>query len=107
MLVLICTGIVAVQQCFIIEREDYALRALSVASLLSAVSCTFAVVIFALYANEEDWMPDPDHNYFSWSFAAALVGSLVLWVVALLFYIEMQIVVRKNRRQGSYSHGDR
>uniref|UniRef100_A0A6G1S926 Uncharacterized protein n=1 Tax=Aceria tosichella TaxID=561515 RepID=A0A6G1S926_9ACAR len=93
LLVLVCAGIVAVQQCFIIEREDYALRALSVASLLSAISCTSAVTIFAIYADRDDWMPDPEHNYLSWSFAAALIGSVLLWVSALLFYIEMRLTI--------------
>lgn len=95
LLVLVCAGILAVQQCFIIEREDYALRALSVASLLSALSCTAAVTIFAIYADREDWMPDPEHNYLSWSFGAALIGSSLLWIAALLFYIEMQLTIRR------------
>lgn len=107
LLALVCAGIIAVQQCFIIEREDYALRALSVASLLSAVSCTSAVTIFAIYGNNEDWMPDSEHNYFSWSFAAALIGSFLLWIAALLFYIEMQLIIRRNLRHGSHSQGSR
>lgn len=102
-MVLVCAGILAVQQCFVIEREDYALRALSVASLLSAISCTSAVTIFAIYANREDWMPDPEHNYLSWSFAAALIGTFLLWVAALLFYIEMQLTIRRDLRQGPHS----
>lgn len=108
LLVLICTGIVAVQQCFIIEREDYVLRALSIASSLAALCCTSAVAIFALNGNQEDWMPDPEHNYFSWSFVAAVIGSFLLWIAALLFYIEMQLTVRRGSRQrGSHSHSSR
>lgn len=96
LLILVCAGILAVQQCFIIEREDYALRALSVASSLSAISCTTAVTIFAIHADREDWMPDPEHNYLSWSFAGALIGSVLLWIAALLFYIEMQLTIRRD-----------
>jgi len=107
LLVLVCAGILAVQQCFIIEREDYALRALSVASLLSAVSSTSAVATFAIYADRNDWMPDPEHNYLSWSFVAALIGCVLLWVAALLFYIEMQLIMRRNTRQGSHAQGSR
>lgn len=106
LLVLVCAGIVAVQQCFIIEREDYALRALSIASLLSGVSCTSAVIIFTIYGNRDDWMPDSDHNYFSWSYAAAVIGSILLWIAALLFYIEMQLTLRREMRQRS-SHSPR
>lgn len=107
LLVLICAGILAVQQCFIIEREDYALRALSVASLISAISCSSAVTLFAIYGNDQDWMPDPEHNYLSWSFAAAAIGSFLLWIAALLFYIEMQLIVRRELRQGSHVQSSR
>lgn len=91
------------QQCFIIEREDYALRALSVASSLSALACTISVAIFAIYANRDDWMPDSEHNYLSWSFAAGVIGSFLLWVAALLFYIEMQLTIRRALRQASHN----
>lgn len=96
--VLVGAGILTVQQCFVIEREDYALRALSVATLLSAISCSSAVTIFAIYGNEDYWMPDPDHNYFSWSFAAAAIGSFLLWIAALLFFTEMQRIIRRELR---------
>lgn len=95
------------QQCFIIEREDHALRALSIASLLSAVSCSLAVIIFGVNATREDWMPDPEHNYLSWSYAAALVGSVLLWIAALLFYIDMQLTIRRDLRQAGHSYGSR
>lgn len=101
---LICAGILAVQQCFIIEREDYALRALSMASFLSAISCTTAVTIFAINATREDWMPDPEHNYLSWSFAGAIIGSLLLWVASLLFYIEMQLTIQRDLHYGTHTH---
>jgi len=104
LLVLVCVGIVAVQQCFIIEREDYALRALSVASALSAISCSSAVIIFAINGTREDWMPDPQHIYLSWSFAFALVGSILLWVAALLFYIEMQLTIKRQLGQSGNPH---
>lgn len=107
LLVLICAGILAVQQCFVIEREDYALRALSVASLISAVSCSLAVTLFAIYGNDQDWMPDPEHNYLSWSFAAAAIGTFLLWIAALLFYIEMQLTIRRDLRQGTHVQNSR
>lgn len=107
LLVLICAGILAVQQCFIIEREDYALRALSVVSLISAISCSSAVTLFATYGNNQDWMPDPEHNYLSWSFAAAAIGSFLLWIAALLFYIEMTLIIRRDLRQGPHVQSTR
>lgn len=105
LLILVCAGILAVQQCFVIEREDYALRALSVASAISATSCTSAVVIFALNGDRKDWMPDPEHNFLSWSFAAAAVGSTLLWVVSLLFYIDMRLMIKRELSRGMHSQG--
>lgn len=87
LLLLVCLGILAVQRYFIIEREDYALRALSVASIISAISCSSAVILFAIYGNRDDWMPDSEHNYFSWSFGAASLGSFLLWIASLLYFI--------------------
>lgn len=105
---MVCAGILAVQQCFVIEREDYALRALSVASSISAISCTSAVLIFAIYGTGEDWMPNPEHNYLSWSFAAAVVGCIFLWIASLLFYIDMKLIMRRDLRQGGmHSQGSR
>lgn len=74
------------------------------ASLISALSCTMAVTIFAINANRSDWMPDPQHNYLSWSFAAALIGSLLMWIASLLFYIDLQLIIRRELHQGSHSY---
>lgn len=95
------------RQCFVIEREDYALRALTVATAISATSCTIAVTIFAINGPRKDWMPHPEHNYLSWSFAAAVAGSTLLWIASLLFYIDMRLMIRRELIRGTHSQNSR
>ena len=44
-------------------------------------------------------MPDPEHNYLSWSFALAVVGCFFQWVSSILFWVENRILVKKEIKQ--------
>uniref|UniRef100_T1JEE8 Uncharacterized protein n=1 Tax=Strigamia maritima TaxID=126957 RepID=T1JEE8_STRMM len=63
---------------------------------------TMAVIIFGARGDGRDWMPDPDHNYLSWSFALAVIGVYFLWVGSLLFFIEGRRGASKMANQASY-----
>ena len=70
---------------------------LSLSSL--GIFCTIAVIIFGVRGDDQDWMPDSEHNLFSWSFALAIVGCFCHWISSVLFLIESKILRRQEYRQ--------
>ncbi|XP_053206272.1 uncharacterized protein LOC128390560 [Panonychus citri] len=98
-LLLAAIGVLAIQLCFVIDKEMYAMRALSIIMFLSALFCTTACIIFGIKGDDRDWMPDPEHNYLSWSFALAVVGCFFQWVSSILFWVENRILVKKETKQ--------
>lgn len=67
--------------------------------------CTIAVIVFGIKGDDRDWMPDPEHNFLSWSFALAVVGCFCHWIAGILFWIESRILYKRElkREQQSYS----
>lgn len=67
--------------------------------------CTIAVVVFGIYGDDRDWMPDPEHNFLSWSFALAVVGCFCHWISSILFLVESRILYKREikREQQSFS----
>lgn len=103
MLILVCAGILTVKQYFVIEREDFALRALSIASAIPAILCTSAVILFSIRGDDRDWMPDPEHNYLSWSIGLAYLGIIPLWISSLIYYLDMRKIIKHDsRRQNAH-----
>lgn len=64
---------------------------LAVAGLLAVV----ALIIFGAMGDGEDFMPDHEQNYLSWSFGLAFVGAFFDFLGAFLFIVEARIIRRK------------
>lgn len=62
-----------------------------------AFCCTLAVLMFGIYGDDADWMPD--RNYLSWSYSLAVIGTFFSWVTAVLFWIENRILYKKQFRR--------
>jgi len=58
---------------------------------------TIAVITFGALGDSRDWMPDFEHNFLSWSFGLAVVGTFGLYLCATLFYIEAKVQAKKQR----------
>lgn len=80
---------------------DVLLKCLFFFSLLIAICCTIAVIVFGIHGDGRDWMPDPDHNYLSWSFALAVVGAFFSYIAAVLFFIEAS---KAKKREDTINH---
>lgn len=64
--------------------------------LFTGACCgTIALIIFGSMGDDEDFMPDWEHNYLSWSFGLAFVGVVMMYVAAVLFLVESRIMRRK------------
>ena len=76
-------------------------------SVFVGISGTLAVIIFGAYGDSRIWMPNWEHNNLSWSYALAVVGSLLLLVAGTLYLVEGRVVHRKRkqleRAQGDYN----
>ncbi|XP_074603573.1 uncharacterized protein LOC141857064 isoform X2 [Brevipalpus obovatus] len=102
-LLLAVIGVLAIQLCFVVDKEMYAMRVLSIIMFLSALFCTTACIIFGIKGDDRDWMPDPEHNYLSWSFALAVVGVFFQWMASILFWVENRILYKKElKKQNSF-----
>lgn len=58
---------------------------------------TIAVITFGALGDSRDWMPDFEHNFLSWSFGLAVVGTFGLYLCATLFFIEAKVQAKKQR----------
>lgn len=72
------------------DHDKYLLLLLSNgANLMIAGFCgLIAVLIFGANGDNRDWMPHWQHNDLSWSFAFAVIGSLLLIPAGALFLVE-------------------
>lgn len=61
----------------------------------AAVCNTIAVIVFGARGDGRDWMPDPDHNFLSWSFALGVIGAFCTYVAAVLFAVDSRRMARK------------
>lgn len=77
--------------CFCSKTHDkYILLLLSIGADLSIAGfCGLvAVLIFGMNGDRRDWMPYWQHNNLSWSYAFAVIGSLILVPAGALFIVE-------------------
>ncbi|KAH6934951.1 hypothetical protein HPB50_002484 [Hyalomma asiaticum] len=63
--------------------------------LRETVCNTIAVITFGARGDGRDWMPDPDHNFLSWSFALGVIGAFCTYVAAVLFAVDSRRMARK------------
>lgn len=89
--------------CVAYDRRVCMLRSISVVFFLAALCGTIAVITFGARGDGRDWMPYPDHNYLSWSFGLAVVGTFFAWVAAILFWIESNRTRRRQEKEESYA----
>ena len=79
--------------------------ALVLAGLLGLLS----VIMFGVWGDSRDWMPNWEHNDMGWAFALAVVGSFMLFPAGILFLVEAKRAKYKtlneigNREAGAYS----
>ncbi|KAF4526169.1 hypothetical protein B566_EDAN008206 [Ephemera danica] len=80
---------------------------LSALTGLSALCGSIACIIFGARGDGRDWMPNWEHNNISWSYALAVIGTLLLWVTTAQFFAEGRVLhfkLRAERQQrGAYS----
>lgn len=106
-------GVLATQLCFVIDKEILAMRVLSFLMFMSgwlpsrervlvthlshstAFFTTIAIIIFGIRGDDRDWMPDHEHNFLSWSFGLAVVGTFFAWLSTTLFWAESRILYKK------------
>lgn len=105
-LVLALMGVIMVFMyalCVAYDRQACMLRSLSIVLFLCTLCGIIAVITFGARGDGRDWMPYPDHNYLSWSFALAVVGTFFAGVAALLFWIEANRVRRREKKEEEYA----
>lgn len=97
-------GLLSIYVCFDSKYELRLIRwstaLLSFASFCSIIS----VIVFGALANEEGWMPDPMHNYLSWSFASAVIGGFCELVAAILLQVDSRHVLLRNEKRNQHVH---
>ena len=85
--------------CWDAEQKHYLNLILAIGIFLT-VGCIcgcIAVIVFACFGNTDGWMPGHTNNYFGWSFALGVIGSVLGLVASLLFFVEANI--QKKKRQ--------
>lgn len=94
--------------CFCSRHHDkYILLLLCIGAdlIIAGLSGLIAVLIFGANGDKRDWMPNWEHNDLSWSFAFAVIGSLLLFPAGALFLVEARRAkYRKLRESRPPSH---
>ena len=56
-----------------------------------------AVIVFAIWANQEEWMPGHENNFFGWTFAMAIAGCIASFIAGGLFLVEGNVQKKKRK----------
>jgi len=100
-----CLVVILFTYCFGEERMLQMLY-LAAADVISAAVCGFlAVLLFGIYGDGPDWIPEPTHNYLSWSFGLAFCGMFFLVVSSLLFIVQIVRLRRKGEDEKGFTLG--
>lgn len=94
----ILIAIILVVMYMLCIQDNYrvvALRWIGIDLAVAGVLAVLALIIFGALGDDEDFMPDHEQNYLSWSFGLAFVGAFLDFLSAILFVIESRIVRRK------------
>uniref|UniRef100_A0A023G4G7 Putative conserved plasma membrane protein n=1 Tax=Amblyomma triste TaxID=251400 RepID=A0A023G4G7_AMBTT len=107
LLLLACVLLLAMHICLPSARTHQLLKVVIALLVASAVCNTIAVIVFGARGDGRDWMPDPDHNFLSWSFALGVIGAFCTYVAAVLFAVDSRRMARKldeqEHQQQAYS----
>lgn len=82
------------------QQEKYQLILWTNGACLT-IAATFgliSVIIFGARGDGRDWMPHWEHNDMGWSFALAVVGSVLLYAGGILFLIEARRTKKREER---------
>ncbi|XP_023233395.1 uncharacterized protein LOC111633093 [Centruroides sculpturatus] len=91
--------ILVLHLCLDRRKDKLVISVIALLMLIAALCCTLSVIIFGAMGNREGWMPDPLHNYLSWSFGLGVVGAFFLYVAAILFYSEWRLLKKREKRE--------
>ncbi|OQR67448.1 hypothetical protein BIW11_02195 [Tropilaelaps mercedesae] len=80
--------LMAVHLCAPAELELRLTQLTALLLITSAVFNSVAVIVFGALGDGRDWMPDPDHNYLSWSFVLGVIGTLVEYFAGVLLLVD-------------------
>ncbi|XP_077561301.1 uncharacterized protein LOC144176052 isoform X2 [Haemaphysalis longicornis] len=95
LLLLACVLLLVMHICLPSARTHQVLKVVVALLVASAVCNTIAVIVFGARGDGRDWMPDPDHNFLSWSFALGVIGAFCTYVAAVLFAVDSRRMARK------------
>jgi len=65
--------------------------------LIVGVCSAIAVSVFAIWANQDGWMPGHDNNFFGWSFVMAVMGTVLAFIAGALFLVEATVQIKKRK----------
>ncbi|XP_035205222.1 uncharacterized protein LOC118180211, partial [Stegodyphus dumicola] len=94
-LILACLVLMVFTMCLISDKDVLILKLLASLVFISGIFSTIAVITFGALGDERNWMPDPDHNYLSWSFGLAVIGALLELGSGSLFVVESRLAQRR------------
>jgi hypothetical protein len=85
--------------CWDPEQKYYVQIIISIGALLilGSICGCISVIIFASLGNADGWMPGHTNNYLGWSFALAVIGSVLGLIASLLFLVESNIQNKKRK----------
>jgi len=65
--------------------------------LYLGVCAGIAVFIFSLFANQPNWMPGHENNYFGWTFGIAISSFFTLIGSGSFYFLETNIQMKKRK----------
>ncbi|XP_066599538.1 clc-like protein 2 [Prorops nasuta] len=78
------------------NRYTQLISAIGYLSLASGICGCIAVIIFGCLGNGKDWMPGQENSYLGWSFAIAVIGSILMLIASILFLVEVNVQSNKD-----------
>lgn len=65
--------------------------------LIIGVTGGIAVIVFASSANTKGWMPGQENNFLGWAFGLGVVGVVMCFIAATLFFVDANIQRKKRQ----------
>ncbi|XP_018494122.1 uncharacterized protein LOC100903549 [Galendromus occidentalis] len=93
-----CLGLVSIYVCATEGTEKRIIRYGNVLLAFACLCSTITVAVFGSCAHMENWMPDPMHNYLSWSFASAVVGAFCELIAVVCLQVDSRHIEDDERK---------
>ncbi|RWS31635.1 claudin domain containing protein-like protein [Leptotrombidium deliense] len=97
--------LMSVQVCHVVDNQIIAFQRMAIVMFLAAVTSSVAVIVFGIKGDDADWMAHSEHNFLSWSFALAVVGTFFEWIAAILFWVENRLLIKKDLKRQREVYG--